>query len=358
MKQLPKDRYIYTVTHRPTGLVYVGKRFSSTVKSVEDDYWGSGVEIKELLRNHPIEEFDKEILEKGINDPESLNDAEDMWIDIFRNEFGRYEEGGLCLNIADGGEGGIRMLGDDNPMFGRKRPDTAEFNRQTKTIGVIDLDSRETWATELECANYLGVTKGAISRAVRGINKATGRRLALNTPQGIQRIQSTTFYKPGEKNSDRLQKPIGVVGTNICFASLKDAADFIGRSAGGITNAIKRNGECAGVRFEYISIDVYRRREKFQQIHLENILINTTRGATSSQWKGGGNRRKSVQTKDGSLYFSSVTEAANHLNIGKSAITLSIKHGRPCKGVLLEYGDEVQSVGKEITVQGKTISYN
>jgi predicted DNA-binding protein YlxM (UPF0122 family) len=342
--------YIYEVIHKPTGLTYVGKRWSKS-NPEDDNYFGSGVEIRKLLGIHPIGEFRKKILEKEISSEKDLNNAEDSWIDIYRDELGRYEEGGLCINVADGGDGGIRMFGENNPMFGKERPDTAEFNRREKTIGVIDIDTQQTWETELKCANDLGVTKGAVSRAARGLNKLKNRRLALNTVKGKEFIQSAKFYKPGENNRDRQQKPIGIIETNICFRSVRDAANLVGRAPSSITNAIARNGRCADIRFEFISIEDYNRKVQFQESLSQTSKLE--RASAECKPPAGGNRRKSVRTKDGSRLFPSVSDAARHFKVSKSAITNSIKRGSRCKGVLLKYGEGIKIVGRVITVREK-----
>lgn len=101
---------IYRTTHKPTGRFYVGKKVIGNTTTYDSHYRGSGVLWGNILRAHPDEDFEREILHIFMS-PEvgslkdSLKKKEIEEIAHHRELFGRYNEGGLCHNISDGGDG-------------------------------------------------------------------------------------------------------------------------------------------------------------------------------------------------------------------------------------------------------------
>lgn len=120
--------YIYRITNIITGSYYIGCHSS---KSLDDNYYGSGVRLKRSIAKYGIENFKKEILvickdreekfavEKQLITEELLNDP-------------------LCLNLGPGGKGGT-CPGEKASFYGRKhKPETIEKMREKGKNRVID----------------------------------------------------------------------------------------------------------------------------------------------------------------------------------------------------------------------------
>jgi group I intron endonuclease len=91
--------YIYKITSKIDGRFYIGK-CEKTINDSEN-YFGSGILIKKMIRKYGIENFEKEILFETF-DKEYLNKMEIFFIEKFKSR--ERKEGGL--NIAMGGLGG------------------------------------------------------------------------------------------------------------------------------------------------------------------------------------------------------------------------------------------------------------
>ena len=88
---------IYRIRNKVNGKTYIGQH---KYKKLNDSYMGSGVLLAKAKRKYGIENFEKEILEKGIETVELANDFEQMYI-LFERAKGKAE-----YNIANGGLGG------------------------------------------------------------------------------------------------------------------------------------------------------------------------------------------------------------------------------------------------------------
>ena len=69
--------YIYKITNKINGKIYVGKRAGS---SIDEDYWGSGTKIKNALKEFGCENFKREIIE-WCSTKDILRDRERYWVD-------------------------------------------------------------------------------------------------------------------------------------------------------------------------------------------------------------------------------------------------------------------------------------
>lgn len=103
--------YIYKTTNLITNKIYIGKRERSTF---DTKYYGSGIYLKNSLIKYGKENFKREILE-WCETREKLCEREKYWI----KELGAKNKD-IGYNIADGGDGGIHLFGESNPM--RKCP--------------------------------------------------------------------------------------------------------------------------------------------------------------------------------------------------------------------------------------------
>lgn len=91
-----KTHYVYRITHIPTGRFYIGIR-SFIGYSCDDNYMGSGVIIKNMLKSHPIDEFNKEIISEFTDRiSASKLEADIVNLELLQNP--------LCLNLKLGGD--------------------------------------------------------------------------------------------------------------------------------------------------------------------------------------------------------------------------------------------------------------
>lgn len=99
--------YIYDI--EINGYHYVGQHVYyqnlSEEEMKKDDYWGSGTRLPEFRERYNTN-GNKTILCYGLKNKKAANTAEEIYIAAARKKYGRYEEGGKCLNKADGGNGG------------------------------------------------------------------------------------------------------------------------------------------------------------------------------------------------------------------------------------------------------------
>lgn len=89
------NRYIYKITHVPSGKNYIGQRCCHCPIE-EDRYWGSGTDWKLFFKSNPIEEFKKQILAIAKTN-ENLSDLEKRFVgDLYKTD-------PLCMNLISGG---------------------------------------------------------------------------------------------------------------------------------------------------------------------------------------------------------------------------------------------------------------
>jgi group I intron endonuclease len=86
--------YIYKITNKLNGKIYIGKHASK-----RKNYWGSGKVIKLVIKKHGKENFVNEIIEFCNNEKE-LNECEIYWIKFFNAT-----DKNIGYNITDGGDG-------------------------------------------------------------------------------------------------------------------------------------------------------------------------------------------------------------------------------------------------------------
>lgn len=106
--------YIYRMTHTPTGRTYIGQRKmpKGCLCPYLDKYNGSGVVWRQIFKAHPGE-CSKEVLAVAV----SKADIDNLEIRYIAEERAINPEG--CVNIANGGDCGPVMCGEDNPNFGK-----------------------------------------------------------------------------------------------------------------------------------------------------------------------------------------------------------------------------------------------
>ena len=92
--------YVYLTVDVLKNYVYVGQHKSPTY---DPCYLGSGKILKRIMKKH--KDSLKNYVLEWCETKEELNDAEVAWIKNFREECGK-----RCLNIANGGDGGVTYV--------------------------------------------------------------------------------------------------------------------------------------------------------------------------------------------------------------------------------------------------------
>ena len=90
--------YIYAITNKVNGKVYVGQ--SSKELSVSENYYGSGIAIKGSIQKHGIHNFEKKIIVSDITSKPLLNELEKHYIQLYTSFIQ-----GIGYNITMGGDG-------------------------------------------------------------------------------------------------------------------------------------------------------------------------------------------------------------------------------------------------------------
>lgn len=174
--------YVYLTIDTLKWYVYVGQHQSETY---DNTYFGSGTIIKNIikkrkdaLRNYVLEWCDTK---------DELDFAEQKWIELFREECEN-----KCINIADGGQGGI--LGD----FHRE----AIIN-SNKTREITKEQLEKTKQTLLE--KYGVENAGQIPEAkIKNIQFHKGRKASKETKEMMSKTRKGKKWdKPMSENGRR-----------------------------------------------------------------------------------------------------------------------------------------------------------
>lgn len=98
---------IYKVINRKNNKKYIGKHIT---ENINDDYLGSGILLKQAIKKHGKENFEKEILFVFDNEKD-MNDKEKELINLSLVKSQEY------YNISLGGYGGVTVLNKEHPLF-------------------------------------------------------------------------------------------------------------------------------------------------------------------------------------------------------------------------------------------------
>lgn len=136
---LEKFYYIYEIKNLKNGKTYIGKHVS---KKLPDNYFGSGIYLKNSIKKHGIENFQKTILDFAEN-LEELSKKEKEWITTYKSQ-GKAE-----FNLTQGGEGG-------DTLSQRREEDNLKRSQSLKEYWTPDhISSRndkifQTWNSKTE----------------------------------------------------------------------------------------------------------------------------------------------------------------------------------------------------------------
>ena len=111
--------YIYKITNKINGKIYIGKHIDKSKNGI-DDYMGSGIIIKNAQKKYGIENFTKDILEECTK--EDVDQKEIFWIEKLQST--NYKIG---YNVTKGGDGGDTFTNNPKAESLRK-----QFSEQIK----------------------------------------------------------------------------------------------------------------------------------------------------------------------------------------------------------------------------------
>ena len=115
-----KKHYIYMTTDLETFKIYVGYHYGY----IDDNYYGSGKMILDVIKNKvPVAKVVLEIVDEN-----TWPDRERFWILYFNST-----DLSIGYNLMEGGSCGPRMVGENNPMFGKTHTEEARKNLSEKS---------------------------------------------------------------------------------------------------------------------------------------------------------------------------------------------------------------------------------
>ena len=138
--------YIYKVTNKINRKVYIGKKVGS---SFDDTYWGTGLKLKNAIKEFGLNNFKKEIIE-WCSTKDVLKERERYWIEYYNS---RNPEKGY--NTKRGPEIDLQVL-PDNIIMSVQIPKDIYF-------GLKDMAKNE-------CTSVSYIVRKAIIKTVREDN--------------------------------------------------------------------------------------------------------------------------------------------------------------------------------------------
>lgn len=132
--------YVYITTNLINNKKYIGQHATQTF---DKSYIGSGKILKRAIKKYGKENFKTEVLEWCYN-REELGEKEKYWIDFYNatNDKEWY-------NIIPGGYG-VRLFGEDNPMYGKHHTDETKRKLSSMLKGVFSGENNPMYGVHLQ----------------------------------------------------------------------------------------------------------------------------------------------------------------------------------------------------------------
>lgn len=303
-------RYIYKITNLINGKAYVGQHDGS-----KGQYYCSGAALNNAVKKYGKHNFSREILVKGLFNPELLDFLEQEAIEKHQTYAYKYPDKGYNLTIGGGGRLGskqkpesIRKIIDNAPSksvnqftkegkFIKNYPSISEERRQTgvlvsticrctsgesmtgggfiwsfdnvvdpievqkPTIFCYDLDGRflKDYLSMGQAARELNVHYTAISNAIKFKRKSCGFLWSLERKDQVIPPERKNCAIKNRKAIDMLDQQGNFIRK---FNSILEASSFIERVPGGFKDVMSgRNSHWGGYRWRY-SEGFYPRKNK------------------------------------------------------------------------------------------------
>jgi len=120
--------YIYKTTNIINGKIYIGQKKSETF--LAEKYLGSGVRLHSAIAHYGKENFKVEIIEE-IQCSEMMDEREIYWINFYNST-----DKNIGYNISTGGNVNKRMLGENNPFYGKHHTEESKEKNAEKHRGL------------------------------------------------------------------------------------------------------------------------------------------------------------------------------------------------------------------------------
>lgn len=121
---------IYLTTHTPSGRKYIGKDKNNSPK-----YYGSGIEIKKIIKKEGIHNLKKEILEECLN-LSHLVEREEYWLNYFNVENNKEFLNKTNKSFGNSGQTEEGKNKISKALKGKKRSDEIKKKISKSKIGV------------------------------------------------------------------------------------------------------------------------------------------------------------------------------------------------------------------------------
>lgn len=210
--------YIYKITNKINGKIYVGK----TTKD-NDNYFGSGILINKSIQKYGKENFDKIILEK-CDSTEMLNKSEIKWIKELNST-----DRNIGYNIAKGGEGGDTISNHPNKKnIIQKREQSLKPRRND-----ISIKLKEYYSIPENRKKVSDLTKMAMTTEVRDKISTTrkGKKLSDTHRKNIgEGMRSSEKYQKSLENGSRVRKMVETRTRNNSFVHTSSTKEKISKN--------------------------------------------------------------------------------------------------------------------------------
>jgi len=144
---------IYKVTNKTNGKFYIGKTIQALKtrisKHKNDVKNGSQTFFHRALRIYGFDNFEWEIIEYNVDNKSYLSEREIIHI----AELSATNRT-IGYNITSGGDGGPVMYGEENPMWGKKRPEIAKIMSELRK--GVPLKEEHKLKIKKQMQNYVG----------------------------------------------------------------------------------------------------------------------------------------------------------------------------------------------------------
>ncbi len=323
--------YIYKITNKINGKVYVGKHAKS---ELDESYWGSGLDLNKDLKKLGIQSFDRQVLD-WCNTNEELNEREIFWIEklnTFKDPF--------HYNLTSGGDG----IGK-----GFEHSEETLVQRAKKIAKpIICLQTLEVFESIQKAAKKFNVSGSSISDVLRGIYKhKNGYYFEYYDKAKTYIKQSLVEIDVKQEISNKIKKHIICLQTLEVFDSTKQASEKLDLTTNKICAVLTKNHKhTKGYSFEF-----YDPEKNYTKQPFVKNKHNYTQGWTKQTWKSNSKRIICLQTLE---VFDSLTNASLSMNLQISKISTVLNNKREhTKGYSFEFYDPEKTYKKQPLIQDK-----
>jgi len=186
---------IYKTTNLVNGKQYIGRDSHNN-----PNYLGSGPLLKKAIKKYGKENFKKEVIEE-CSSFEQMVEREEYWLNY-------YEVGNnpMFYNLQNSGKG-VRLIGEKNPMFGKKHSDESKKKISEERKGKSFGEKNPMFGKEHSIETRQKISKSSFGKkmSIETRNKISKRLSGENHPFYGKHHSEETRNKIGNKN--RGKKP-------------------------------------------------------------------------------------------------------------------------------------------------------